>query len=275
MKFSLINLFFVSGAFASRGLRAEDKSQERKLQPTFADELPESLVELTEEIGAGFENFPEPGYAKKKFYIYLSGPEVFLPNAVEAGEIAKSECMSVNMPEWDFEIEAWYPLDKAIENFGFNIETALRIYYANIDLMDNAHFTASNMVRFRGPSMDVGTAFEMGYVRALGKPVFGYYDAVAFYGAEEAPGTYRERVNFYNYTETPEDQFDKDGLEVEGFGGSDNLMMWGAFVDSGYPLVSTVKDACMNAALWIVEHGKGSMGEEMEGDDEAAVGKSP
>lgn len=149
-------------------------------------------------------------------------------------------------------IQRLYPLDKAIDNFGYNLDTVLAIYYANVELMDQCDFTAANMVRFRSPSMDVGTAFEMGYVAALGKPVLGYYDAVPFYGSLEEPGTYQERVFAYNYTASTEDRFDKDNLEVEGFGGTENLMLWGAVNDTGYPLGETVFDACSNAADWVL-----------------------
>ena len=179
---------------------------------------------------------------------------MFLENAVEAGEEGKAACNSVNQPDWDFEIQALYPLDKAIDNFAYNLDTALRIYYANTELMDQSHATASNMVRFRGPSMDVGTAFEMGYVRASGKPVFAYYDAVPFYGAFEESGSYQERVLFYNYTTSIEDRFDKDGIEVEGFGAPDNLMMWGSYTDTGYPQGATVVDSCGYFAEWIMEN---------------------
>ena len=63
---------------------------------------------------------------------------------------------------------------------------------------------------------------------------------------------YQERVFAYNYTASTEDRFDKDNLEVEGFGGTENLMLWGAVNDTGYPLGETVFDACSNAADWVL-----------------------
>jgi nucleoside 2-deoxyribosyltransferase len=188
---------------------------------------------------------------KTTYYIYLSGPEVFLPSPFEAGTIAKTECEMANDPDVDFFLEALYPLDQVIEPFAFDLETAFRIYLANVELMEMAFATASNMIRFRGPSMDVGTAFEMGYVRAQGKPVFGYYDAIAFYGEFEESGSYAERVALYNYTDFAGQQYDKDGLEVEGFGGPDNLMMWGSHIDSGYEQSANVYEACVNAVDYI------------------------
>jgi nucleoside 2-deoxyribosyltransferase len=31
-----------------------------------------------------------------------------------------------------------------------------------------------NLTPFRGPSADVGSAYEMGFMRALGRPIFAY-----------------------------------------------------------------------------------------------------
>jgi nucleoside 2-deoxyribosyltransferase len=188
---------------------------------------------------------------KTTYYIYLSGPEVFLASPFEAGTIAKAECEMANDPDADFVLEALYPLDQVIDNFAFDLETAFRIYLANVELMEQSFATASNMIRFRSPSTDVGTAFEMGYVRAQGKPVFGYYDAIAFYGEFEESGTYAERVALYNYTEFAGQQYDKDGLEVEGFGGPDNLMLRGSYIDSGYEQSANVYEACVDAVDYI------------------------
>jgi nucleoside 2-deoxyribosyltransferase len=188
---------------------------------------------------------------KPTYYIYLSGPEVFLASPFEAGTIATAECEKANDPDADFVLEALYPLDQVIDPFAYDLDTAFRIYLANVELMEKSFATASNMIRFRGPSMDVGTAFEMGYVRAQGKPVFGYYDAIAFYGEFEEPGTYAERAAFYNFTESVGQQYDKDGIEVEGFGAPDNLMMWGSYIDSGYEQTNNVYEACVDAVDYI------------------------
>ena len=99
--------------------------------------------------------------------------------------------------------------------------------------MDKAHVIAANMVRFRGPSMDVGTAFEMGYMRGAGKPVYAYYDAEPFYGASESPGMYADRVATHYPLDPTNPQRDIHGQSVENFGMADNLMMMGALDDAG------------------------------------------
>lgn len=162
------------------------------------------------------------------FYIYLAGPEVFLPEPVAAGDLAKQRIQQLNEAnDWPFILKGLYPLDNEIENFAPDFATGMRIYEANIALMDKADFIAANMVRFRGPSMDVGTAFEMGYMAGLNKPVFAYYDAEPFYGQPEAPGLYMNRVSKY-YPMSDDPGIDAEGQSVENFDMSDNLMMIGA-----------------------------------------------
>ena len=103
---------------------------------------------------------------KPVYHVYLAGPEVFLPEPVKAGEDKKDLIKRLNeQHDWPFRLVGLYPLDNEIPDFGPDRETGWRIYRANIALMDKAHVIAANMVRFRGPSMDVGTAFEMGYMR--------------------------------------------------------------------------------------------------------------
>ena len=165
--------------------------------------------------------------------IYLAGPEVFLPEPFAAGEAKKARIAELSRRnDWPFELAGIYPLDAAIPDFKPDFDTGIRIYYANIEFMERADAVAANMVRFRGPSMDVGTAFEMGYMRGLGKPVFAYYDARPFYGRDESPGTFADRVREHCGVSAQDPRVDGDGLAIEDFQMADNLMMVGA-LDSG------------------------------------------
>src|SRR3990170_3348682 len=67
-------------------------------------------------------------------------------------------------------------------------EKARRISLANEGLMRSCDLLIANLTPFRGASMDSGTAFEVGFMRALGRPVFGYTNVVA---------DYRERAEHY------------------------------------------------------------------------------
>ena len=92
--------------------------------------------------------------------------------------------------------------------------------------------------------MDVGTAFEMGFMYNLGKPVLGYYNIGETYCTADQVGltgfdcskpdsdektTYREKVQSFGkgYFGVSKDR-DKFTHLVEDFSLTDNLMMIGA-----------------------------------------------
>ena len=186
---------------------------------------------IADNIDIGIDTGADAG--KPVHYVYLAGPEVFLPEPIAAGVEKKARIAAMSRAaDWPFELAGLYPLDNEIPDFSADFDTGMRIYHANIDLMNRAHAVAANMVRFRGPSMDVGTAFEMGYMLGLGKPVFAYYDAAPFYGREEAPGRYIDRVRTHFSVSEYDPCVDADGLTVDDFAMADNLMMIGA-LESG------------------------------------------
>ncbi len=163
------------------------------------------------------------------YYIYLAGPEVFLPDPITPGVNKKATIERLNQENnWPFKLVGLYPMDNEIENFAPDFATGIKIYHANIDLMKKADFITANMVRFRGPSMDVGTAFEMGYMAGLDKPVFAYYDAKPFYGKDEKPGIYSERVAKHYPISKEKPGHDVHGQSIENFQMADNLMMIGS-----------------------------------------------
>ena len=182
-------------------------------------------------VSAQAKNVPDD--AKPTYYIYLAGPEVFLPDPIQAGVDKKQTIARLNEAHnWPFTLVGLYPMDNEIEDFAPDFKTGMKIYHANIQLMNQAHFITANMVRFRGPSMDVGTAFEMGYMAGLNKPVFAYYDAKPFYGKDETPGIYAERVARHYPVDADNPGKDAHGQSIEDFQMADNLMMIGS-LESG------------------------------------------
>jgi len=183
------------------------------------------------------------------YYVYLAGPEVFLPDPIAAGETKKAAIQALNEKHnWPFTLVGLYPMDNEISDFKPDFATGLKIYDANIDLMNKAHFVTANMVRFRGPSMDVGTAFEMGYMRGLSKPVFAYYDAEPFYGAQEQPGIYADRVQDHYPVSTKEAGKDVHGQTIEEFQMADNLMMIGALESGAGDIATSFEDVILQIA---------------------------
>jgi len=137
--------------------------------------------------------------------IYLAGPDVFWPNATELGAAKKVLCEQ-------YGFTGHFPLDNEIDLSQLSpFEAGIRIYQANIGLMNHCDLIIANMTPFRGPSMDVGSAFEMGYMAAQNKPVWGYtLDGRLYSDRIEGTAT------------------DQDGFSIESFSMADNLMMVGA-----------------------------------------------
>ena len=143
---------------------------------------------------------------------YLAGPEVFLPNAVEIGVRKKEICRK-------YGITGHYPLDAVIDLSGLSPQDAARlIFQANIMAIDEADALIANMAPFRGPGLDGGTAFEMGYAAALGIPIYAYTnDPRSYLGRSRSLGLV-DRIDEEGRSR------DAEGLVIEDFGLIDNLM---------------------------------------------------
>lgn len=143
--------------------------------------------------------------------IYLAGPDVFLPDPLQVGRLKQEICQK-------YGFVGLFPFDTALELSNLSpFEAGIAIYKSNIELMESCDLIVANMTPFRGPSMDVGTAFEMGYMAAKGKPIFGYTNDGRFYAervSEDAAGV------------------DINGMSIEVFEMSDNLMMEAAIFTS-------------------------------------------
>ena len=143
--------------------------------------------------------------------VYLAGPDVFFPNAVDIGEAKKRICAQHGF-------QGVYPLDAPFDSL-FNLDSPPAVGHRSFDLMvelmDSCDLIIANLTPFRGPSMGVGTAIEMGYMHGRGKPVFGYSNIAS------------------NYT----DRVPPDGFMLEDFGLVDNLMVEGPIYKSGASVV--------------------------------------
>jgi nucleoside 2-deoxyribosyltransferase len=84
--------------------------------------------------------------------------------------------------------------------------------------------------------MDVGTAFEMGFMRGLGKPVLGYSNAVGNLVSRTVAHLGKKAVKRKGVKGVIEDHF---GMAIEDFGLVDNLMLDGAVHGSGAKVVTT------------------------------------
>jgi nucleoside 2-deoxyribosyltransferase len=141
--------------------------------------------------------------------IYLAGPDVFLPDAVEIGRRKAAICERHGLI-------GLYPLDNAIDLT--SPDASLAIFKGNEAMMDSADAIIANLTPFRGPSADAGTVYELGYMAGRGKLCFAY---------SNDPALYTERVarSFAVTKAAAGHLIDGEGLTVENFGLTDNLMM--------------------------------------------------
>jgi nucleoside 2-deoxyribosyltransferase len=152
--------------------------------------------------------------------IYLAGPDVFLPDALEIGRRKIDICRSHGLI-------GLFPLDNVVDLAA--ADASLAIFRGNEAMMDQADAIIANLTPFRGPGADAGTTYELGYMAARGKFCLGY---------SNDPAIYAERVRrFTDVASQGARLFDADGLTVENFGHNDNLMMIHALDLHGAPLV--------------------------------------
>jgi nucleoside 2-deoxyribosyltransferase len=133
--------------------------------------------------------------------LYLAGPDVFRPDALDWAESARAICRRHGY-------EPLLPIDHG------ETEPA-RIYQANLDLIGKAQVIVANLNPFRGAEPDSGTCFEMGYAVALGKTVCGYV---------ASRETLLARVNRIDKAD-PARTHDDRGMAIEDFGLPMNLML--------------------------------------------------
>jgi nucleoside 2-deoxyribosyltransferase len=152
--------------------------------------------------------------------VYLAGPDVFLPDALEVGRQKTEICRRHGLT-------GLYPLDNVVDREA--TDASLRIFKANEAMMNQADAIIANLTPFRGPGADGGTVYELGYMAARGKFCLGY---------SNDPTLYADRVRRSTKVTARSGRLvDADGLTVEDFGQNDNLMMIHALDLHGAPLV--------------------------------------
>lgn len=142
------------------------------------------------------------------FRIYLAGPDVFFPEPLAVARAHRAVLAR-------YGLEGVFPLDNEI------VATTPRamareIFAANCRLIETSDGMIANMMPFRGPSTDVGTAWEIGYAHALKKPVVGYAEDLS---------EYRAKVFAAGHSAAAEATHDARGHAIEHFELTDNLMI--------------------------------------------------
>lgn len=149
-----------------------------------------------------------------RIVVYLAGPAVFRRDAAAHGERLKALCAARGLhPLW--------PLDNAAH--GAPAAMARMLVEKNCAMIRAAAAVIADISPFRGPNMDPGTAFEIGFASALDKPVF-------LYSASRHTLFQRTAANFDLEQNESGKFFDVDNMEVEDFDLAENLMIAGSGV---------------------------------------------
>ncbi|MCL2476585.1 nucleoside 2-deoxyribosyltransferase [Candidatus Bathycorpusculum sp.] len=158
---------------------------------------------------------------KKRLKVYLAGPEVFLRNALEFGHQKKSLCAK-------YGFEGVFPIDTELDISNKSPrEAGLLISATNERLIETCDLLIANLTPFRGPSADVGTSYELGFARGLGKKIFAYTNT-------SIPFTQRTLYETgLPATVSAQRCADKNDMAIEQWGFIDNLMLDGGVLNSG------------------------------------------
>jgi nucleoside 2-deoxyribosyltransferase len=159
----------------------------------------------------------------RMFKVYLAGPEVFLPDAIAIGQRKKRLCA-------EYGFDGLFPFDNEVAPDDSGTRIDLLIYRANVAMMRHADLGILNLTPFRGPSADVGTAFELGMLAGLGKPVFGYTNEI------EDLLSRIKRMQAAQFDAAAKIWRDAAGMTIEDFGNADNLMIDATLAEEGRPV---------------------------------------
>lgn len=163
--------------------------------------------------------------------IYLAGPEVFLADRDAIAAAKKAICAQYGM-------EGVFPTDPAPATPQADTDW-MRIYLGNEAHIQGCAALIANLTPFRGASADPGTAYELGFMRALGWPVLGYSNVGGNFTMRSLAflrgAVHRRASGVWE---------DADGMEVEDFGLTDNLMLDGGIAAAaGILVVNPVTEA--------------------------------
>jgi nucleoside 2-deoxyribosyltransferase len=148
--------------------------------------------------------------------IFLAGPDRWFPEP--EAHLAKCAAM--------VELAGFKPLIGAGEGM---IETepsevmARETYARTLETLRGADAVVANLTPWRGAGADQGTAFEVGFAAALGKPIFAFLNI----GSEDEADL-RGRVEA-EYGAAPDEAGvwrDAQDCAIEDYGLPENLMLW-------------------------------------------------
>ena len=148
--------------------------------------------------------------------LFLAGPDLWLPDADELFDRKRTLCEAAGF-------KAVSGRDAALVETEPSEAMAREIYATVLERLRGADAVIANLSPWRGPAADPGTAFEVGFAAALGKPVLAYLNT-----DDEGMAEHRLRIEASLGASLGEDGRWRDGAgaEIEDFSLPETLMLW-------------------------------------------------
>jgi nucleoside 2-deoxyribosyltransferase len=148
--------------------------------------------------------------------LYLGGPDIALSDS--GAVLAQKRALCAN--------RGFVPVlasDSVLVETDPSEAMAREIYADRVQRLRLADAAILNLTPWRGPNCNVGTAFEAGFMAALGKPVFAYLNVQS-----EDEAELRVRIENEMGLELDRSGVWRDGFggEIEDFGLPEDLMLW-------------------------------------------------
>jgi len=171
----------------------------------------------------------------KQTKIYFAGPDVFYR---EVFDIAKEKKRIIHDLS-NGRMIGCHPFDNDVEQMSDPMDMGRMISRENRKMMDQCDIILANITPFRGANIDDGTAFEIGYMMAQGKPVYAYSNAGTKLYIENVV-SWADKTEGVSLSEIDKDGCirDHDGAVVEQFGFPCNLMI-GDIIEGRFAVTDT------------------------------------
>lgn len=147
--------------------------------------------------------------------VFLAGPDLWFPDAEthleDMAEVCRGAGLTARFGRTGLKETA-------------RTEVMAREIYANaLAAVRGSDALIANLTPWRGPNADPGTAFEMGFASALGKPVLAYMNVT-----DEDDADHRSRIEAMVGAVPGGDGrwFDMDDGEIEDLSLPENVMLW-------------------------------------------------
>lgn len=166
--------------------------------------------------------------------IYIAGPDIYHPQGLEIAETKKALCER-------------YGLDGVVATdflagvqFVGKAGDAAGLFRERLKIIQGCDALVADITPFRGPGMDPATAFEMGAMAALGKPVVAYtLDATPY--AERMARFHAELDE--TLTRVGPRLVNPAGAVIEDFGLPEATIITGAALAGGTPIAADFEAA--------------------------------